>query len=168
MKTKTGKSMKRQDIIKWIHSESPNVESQIQRWLTEILQKGDKSDEFMRGLEIIDNEIVVLLRPYTNRYPGNCLTICTVNLPPELQRKGWFKSFLNLCCRVNPWNDVVIEDVGNEHLFNFCARNNFSILHPCYKTTFIVNQDIVREMNILPLEDYSYYLTLSKSENRVV
>ncbi|PXK47643.1 hypothetical protein DMR96_24785 [Klebsiella pneumoniae] len=122
----------------------------------------------MRGLEIIDNEIVVLLRPYTNRYLGNCLTICTVNLPPGLQRKGWFKSFLNLCCRVNPWNDVVIEDVGNEHLFDFCARNNFSILHTCYKTTFIVNQDIVREMNILPLEDYSYYLTLSKSENRVV
>ncbi|HEB4987934.1 MULTISPECIES: hypothetical protein [Klebsiella] len=160
--------MKRQDILKWIHSESPNVESQIKRWLAEILQKGDKSDEFMRGLEVIDNEIVVLLRPYTNRYPGNCLSICTVTLPSELQRKGWFKSFLNLCCSVNPWKDVVIEDVGNAHLFDFCVRNNFSILHPCYKTTFIVNQVAVREMNILPLEDSSYYLTLSKSENRVV
>lgn len=160
--------MKRQDITKWIHSESPSVESQIRRWLAEILQNGDKSDEFRHGLEIYEHEIVVLLRPYTNKYFGKCLSICTVKLPSELQNKGWFKSFLNLCCRVNPWSDVVIEDVGNAHLFDFCVRNNFSIIHPFYKTTFIVNQAVVRGMNIPPLEDFSYYLTLSKSENRVV
>ncbi|KGB10166.1 hypothetical protein DR73_4421 [Enterobacteriaceae bacterium ATCC 29904] len=150
--------MTRSEIKQWILRESPTIEQQIIRWLDEIDQNGTSSVEFNRGVELADHGLVVLLRPYTNRYSGLCFSICTVRLPPEIQHKGWFKSFLKLCCELNPWNDVIIEDVENPYLLAFCKRNRFEIIDPFYKTTYIVNIQAIMALEVRPLGRYNDYL----------
>lgn len=153
------------EILHWIRAESPSIERQIRRWLDEIVINGEVSAEFTRGVELVDQERLAFLKPYTNMYDkGLCLTICTVRLPPEIQHKGWFKSFLKLCCELNPWEDVIIEDVENPHLLAFCRRNGFNVIDPSYKTTYIVNKQAVMSLETRPLGRYDDYLTFSKSE----
>ncbi|WP_414455042.1 hypothetical protein [Enterobacter quasiroggenkampii] len=151
------------EILDWIHKSSPSIEQQLRRWLDEILKNGHNSSEYFHGVELHDGGRLALLRPYTNKYNGFCLSICTVRLPAEIQRKGWFKSFLKLCCEMNPWRDVILEDVGNEHLKSFCERNKFHVLDPFYKTTYVVNKQVVMNLVTSPLGRYTDYLTLSKS-----
>jgi hypothetical protein len=93
------------------------------------------------------------LRQSTNRYQGDCLAIHVVQLPEEIQNKGWFKSFLKLCCEANPWGDVVIEDVKNPYLLGFCKKINFTKLDEFYSDTFIVNTDAIMSLSIPPLGD---------------
>lgn len=65
---------------------------------------------------------------------------------------------------MNPWRDVILEDVENEHLKSFCERNNFHVLDPFYKTTYVVNKQAVMNLVTSPLGRYTDYLTLNKSE----
>jgi hypothetical protein len=163
--------MTRSEIQQWLQVESPTIEQQLKRWLDEIVKHRTNSDEFIHGVDLYDTELLALLRPYTNKYYDNdglCLSICSVRLPPEIQHKGWFKSFLKLCCELNPWKDVIIEDVENPHLLAFCKRHDFDVIDPFYKTTYIVNQGAIMELEVSPLGRYDDYLTVSKSENRVV
>ncbi|HHW8853364.1 TPA: hypothetical protein ACU3EY_001083 [Salmonella enterica] len=151
------------EILEWIHNTSPTIEEQLRRWLDEIMENGHQSSEYAHGIELYDGIQLALLRPYTNKYNGFCLSICTVRLPAEIQGKGWFKSFLKLCCEINPWRDVILEDVGNEHLLSFCKRNNFQVLDPFYKTTYVIDKQAVMNLVTKPLGRYTDYLTLNKS-----
>lgn len=153
------------EILDWIHHSSPTIEQQLRRWLEEILENGRNSSEFSRGVVLYDRYQLALLRPYTNNYHKDfCLSICSVQLPDEIQGNGWFKSFLKLCCEINPWQDVILEDVGNKHLLSFCKRNNFQVLDSDYKTTYVVNKQAVMNLMTKPLSGYNDYLTLNKSE----
>ena len=77
--------------------------------------------------------------------------------PPE-KNKGWFKSFLKLCCKSNPWNDVVIEDVKNPYLLAFCQKHKFEVLDDFYPDTYIVNSEEIMALEIPPLKRYEDYL----------
>ncbi|MFW0560629.1 hypothetical protein ACN1BR_23760, partial [Enterobacter hormaechei] len=114
--------------------------------------------EHQAGVQIQEKGIVVGLRQSTNRYHGDCLTIHVVRLPEEIQNKGWFKSFLKLCCESNPWCDVVIEDVKNPYLLSFCKKLNFTVLDEFYPNTYIVNTDAIMSLPIPPLGRYETYL----------
>ena len=114
--------------------------------------------EHRDGVQIQENGIIVGLRQRTNLYSGDCLTIHVVQLPEEIQNKGWFKSFLKLCCESNPWNDVVIEDVKNPHLLAFCQKHNFKVLAEFYPDTYIVNSEEIMALDIPPLKRYEDYL----------
>lgn len=102
-------------------------------------------------LEVTDGDHSILLRANTNDYPGNCFAICTVKLAEHAQSKGWFKAFLTYCCTVSPWPTIIIEDVENERLRQFCERLNFSVVSIKYPTSYIVNQDTVLELGVQPL-----------------
>lgn len=136
---------------RWLLTERPSLETQLQRWLDEAVTLERSTREYISGIQLEDKGIRVVLRQYTNRHPVDCLTICAVDLPKGLQNRGWFKSFMVLCCQLNPWQDVIIEDVKNPHLHGFCQRNGFAVLDDFYPDTFIVNQQIMLRMPVTPL-----------------
>lgn len=141
------------DIVykRWLLKERPSLETQLQRWLDEAVTLERSTREYISGIQLEENGIRVVLRQYTNRYLHDCLAICAVDLPQSLKHRGWFKSFLVLCCQLNPWQDVIIEDVKNPHLHGFCQRNGFAVLDDFYPDTFIVNQQIMLRMPVTPL-----------------
>lgn len=125
---------------RWLLNERPTVKALLRRWLDEAVNLEQGSVGYNSGVQLEENGIRVLLRQYTNRYPDDCLSIHAVDLPESLQNRGWFKSFLVLCCHLNPWNDIIIEDVKNPHLIGFCERYGFTVLDKFYPDTFIVDQ----------------------------
>lgn len=135
----------------WLLKERPSLEMQLLRWIDEAVALECSTREYISGVQLEEKGIRVVLRQYTNRHPVDCLTICAVDLPKGLQNRGWFKSFLGRCCQLNPWQDVIIEDVKNPHLRGFCQRNGFTVLHDFYPDTFIVNQQIMLRMPVTPL-----------------
>lgn len=136
---------------RWLLEERPSLETQLQRWIEEAVTLERSTSEYISGIQLEENGIRAVLRQYTNRHPVDCLAICAVDLPQSLQHRGWFKSFLVLCCQLNPWQDVIIEDVKNPHLHGFCQRNGFAVLDDFYPDTFIVNQQIMLRMPVTPL-----------------
>lgn len=139
---------------RWLLKERPSLETQLQRWLDEAVTLERSTREYISGIQLEENGIRVVLRQYTNRYLHDCLAICAVHLPKDLQNRGWFKSFLVLCCQLNPWQDVIIEDVKNPYLHGFCQRNGFAVLDDFYPDTFIVNQQKVLSMTVTPLSSF--------------
>lgn len=139
---------------RWLLKERPSLETQLRCWIDKAVTLEHGTREYVSGVQLEENGIRVLLRQYTNRYPGDCLTICAVDLPERLRNRGWFKSFLVHCCKLNPWQDVIIEDVKNSHLLGFCKRNDFTVLDDFYPDTFIVNQHIVSSMSVTPLSSF--------------
>lgn len=111
--------MDRTEYLKWLIAESPSTTQQLMAWLQRAKRYNREMKEHRDGVQIEDNGIIVGLRQRTNLYDGDCLTIHVVELPEEIQNKGWFKSFLKLCCESNPWNDVVIEDVKIHTFWHF-------------------------------------------------
>jgi hypothetical protein len=114
--------------------------------------------EHRDGVQIQENEIIVGLRQSTNLYNGDCLIIHIVQLPAEIQHKGWFKSFLKLCCESNPWDDVVIDTVKDPHLLAFCEKHNFRVLDDYHPNTYIVNSENIIALDIPPLMRCDDYL----------
>ncbi|EIO3165333.1 hypothetical protein LQI22_005310 [Salmonella enterica] len=143
--------MDRIKYLKWIAEESPSTAQQLVAWLNRARHYTPDMKEHQAGVQIQEKGIVVGLRQSTNRYHGDCLTIHVVRLPEEIQNKGWFKSFLKLCCESNPWCDVVIEDVKNPYLLSFCKKLNFTVLDEFYPNTYIVNTDAIMSLPIPPL-----------------
>ncbi|EFD0233985.1 hypothetical protein QJC73_003528 [Salmonella enterica] len=150
--------MDRIKYLKWIAEESPTTAQQLLAWLNRARNYTPDMKEHQAGVQIQEKGIVVGLRQSTNCYEGDCLTIHVVKLPEEIQNKGWFKSFLKLCCESNPWCDVVIEDVKNPHLFEFCKKLNFTVIDKFYPDTFIVNTDAIMSLPTPPLGSYEAYL----------
>ena len=150
--------MDRTEYLKWLIAESPSTTQQLMAWLQSAKRYNREMKEHRDGVQIEDNGIIVGLRQRTNLYDGDCLTIHVVELPEEIQNKGWFKSFLKLCCESNPWNDVVIEDVKNPHLLAFCQKHNFKVLAEFCPDTYIVNSEEIMALDIPPLKRYEYYL----------
>ena len=150
--------MARTDYLTWLIAESPSTTQQLMAWLQRAKRYNREMKEHRDGVQIEDNGIIVGLRQRTNLYDGDCLTIHVVELPEEIQNKGWFKSFLKLCCESNPWNDVVIEDVKNPHLLAFCQKHNFKVLADFFPDTYIVNSEEIMALDIPPLKRYEYYL----------
>lgn len=143
--------MRDTEYKRWLLKERPSLEMQLLRWIHEAMTFERGTREYLSGVQLEENGIRVVLRQYTNRYSDDCLTICAVDLPKDLQNRGWFKSFLVLCCQLNPWHDVIIEDVKNPHLLGFCRRCDFTVLDDSYPDTFIVNQQIMSSMPVTPL-----------------
>ncbi|MGE4843483.1 hypothetical protein [Buttiauxella gaviniae] len=150
--------MDRVSYLKWLAAESPSTEQQLLAWLDRAKQYSSGMKEHRYGVQIEENGIIVGLRQSSNLYPGDCLTIHVVQLPEEIQHKGWFKSFLKLCCESNPWSDVVIEDVKNPHLLTFCKKNDFRVLADFFPDTYIVNYENIMSLDIPPLKRYDDYL----------
>lgn len=150
--------MDRTEYLKWLIAESSSTTQQLMAWLQSAKRYNREMKEHRDGVQIEDNGIIVGLRQRTNLYDGDCLTIHVVELPEEIQNKGWFKSFLKLCCESNPWNDVVIEDVKNPHLLAFCQKHNFKVLADFFPDTYIVNSEEIMALDIPPLKRYEYYL----------
>ena len=136
----------------------PSAKQQLLDWLQRAQTYTVGMKEHRNGVQIHEKGIIVGLRHTTNLYNGDCLTIHIVQLPAEIQNKGWFKSFLKLCCESNPWNDVVIETVKNPHLLAFCEKLNFRVLDDFYPDTYIVNSENVIALDIPPLMRYDDYL----------
>ncbi|WIL44527.1 hypothetical protein QPJ96_22210 (plasmid) [Pantoea agglomerans] len=143
--------MRDTEYKRWLLKERPSLEMQLLRWIHEATTFERGTREYVSGVQLEENGIRVVLRQYTNRYSDDCLTICAVELPKDLQNRGWFKSFLVLCCQITPWQDVIIEDVKNPHLRGFCQRNGFAVLDDFYPDTFIVNQQKMLSMSVTPL-----------------
>lgn len=150
--------MDRIKYLKWIAEESPTTAQQLVAWLNRARHYTPDMKEHQAGVQIQEKGIVVGLRQSTNCYEGDCLTIHVVQLPEEIQNKGWFKSFLKLCCESNPWRDVVIEDVKNPYLLSFCKKLNFTVLDEFYPDTYIVNTDAIMSLSIPALGRYETYL----------
>ncbi|EKN6043335.1 hypothetical protein [Yersinia enterocolitica] len=150
--------MDRVSYLKWLAAESPSTEQQLLAWLDRAKQYSSDMKEHRDGVQIEENGIIVGLRQSSNLYHGDCLTIHVVQLPEEIQHKGWFKSFLKLCCESNPWCDVVIEDVKNPHLLTFCKKHDFRVLADFFPDTYIVNYENILSLDIPPLKRYDDYL----------
>jgi hypothetical protein len=127
------------------------IADQLACWLalacTETL---DHTSEW-RNCELEEAGIRVLVRKKLERINETnmeCLVIAAVEVPVPMQQNGWFKSFLSLCCEINPWDAVVIEDVENEHLQAFCERLGFIVFNPFFKTTYLVDKWRVAELRI--------------------
>jgi len=150
--------MDRIEYLKWLRAESPSTTQQLMAWLQRAKRYNPEMKEHRDGVQIEEKGIIVGLRQRTNLYNGDCLTIHVVQLPEEIQNKGWFKSFLKLCCESNPWNDVVIEDVKNPHLLAFCQKRNFKVLADFFPDTYIVNSEEIMALDIPPLKRYEDYL----------
>ena len=150
--------MDRIEYLKWLIAESPSTTQQLMAWLQIAKRYTPEMKEHRDGVQIEENGIIVGLRQRTNLYNGDCLTIHIVQLPEKIQNKGWFKSFLKLCCESNPWNDVVIEDVKNPYLLAFCQKHKFKVLDAFYPDTYIVNSKEIMALEIPPLKRYEDYL----------
>lgn len=150
--------MDRIEYLKWLRDESPSTTQQLMAWIYRAKNYNREMREHREGVQIEEMGIIVGLRQRTNLYDGDCLTIHVVQLPKEIQNKGWFKSFLKLCCESNPWRDVIIEDVKNPHLLEFCKKHNFEVLADFYPDTYIVNLGNILALDIPPLGLYEDYL----------
>ncbi len=150
--------MDRIEYLKWLIAESPSTTQQLMAWLQRAKRYTPVMKEHRDGVQIEENGIIVGLQQRTNLYNGDCLTIHVVQLPEKIQNKGWFKSFLKLCCKSNPWNDVVIEDVKNPYLLAFCQKHKFEVLDDFYPDTYIVNSEEIMALEIPPLKRYEDYL----------
>ncbi|EHW4001828.1 hypothetical protein K2325_004298 [Salmonella enterica] len=150
--------MDRIEYLKWLIAESPSTTQQLMAWLQRAKRYTPEMKEHRDGVQIEENGIIVGLRQRTNLYNGDCLTIHVVQFPEKIQNKGWFKSFLKLCCKYNPWNDVVIEDVKNPYLLAFCQKHKFEVLDDFYPDTYIVNSEEIMALEIPPLKRYEDYL----------
>lgn len=120
--------MVRIEYLKWLRDKSPLATQQLLAKLHRAQSYTVGMKEHRDGVQIQEKEIIVGTRQSTNLYNGDCLIIHIVQLPTDMQNKGWFKSFLKLYCESNQLNDVVIETVKNPHLLAFCEKHNFSIL----------------------------------------
>lgn len=145
-----------QDWKLWLERDAPSVRTQLLLWLT-LAQSADTSQTTWRDCEMREKGIAVLVRDRTNDYSEQCLTIATVQLPENIQRKGWFKSFLTECCKANPWPLLVIEDVKNPHLRSFLEKMNCKALSDFYRTTYVVDQRAVLTLDAGPLKPYASY-----------
>ncbi|EEM5981988.1 hypothetical protein [Escherichia coli] len=150
--------MDRIEYLKWLMAESLSTTQQLMAWLQRAKRYTPEMKEHRDGVQIEENGIIVGLRQRTNLYNGDCLTIHVVQLPEKIQNKGWFKSFLKLCCKSNPWNDVVIEDVKNPYLLAFCQKHKFEVQDDFYPDTYIVNSEEIMALEIPPLKRYEDYL----------
>ncbi|EBS6278942.1 hypothetical protein D4F70_05705 [Salmonella enterica subsp. enterica serovar Weltevreden] len=150
--------MDRISYLKWLVAEDPSTAQQLLAWLDRARHYSSDMREHRDGVQIEENGIIVGLRQSSNLYDGDCLTIHVVQLPEEIQHKGWFKSFLRLCCETNPWRDVVIESVENPHLRAFCKKHDFKVLADFFPDTYIVNSENVLKMDVPPLKRYEDYL----------
>lgn len=150
--------MDRASYLRWLMAESPSAEEQLHAWLGKAKYYRSDMSEHRDGVQIQERGITVGLRQSSNLYDGDCLSIHIVRLDEEIQNKGWFKSFLKLCCDYNPWKDVIIEDVKNPHLLAFFRKHDFKVLDKFYPDTYIVNADKIQVLAIPPLKRYEEYL----------
>lgn len=136
----------------WALEDNISIEKQIEHWLKLVAEESKKNGRVRENdhCQMEKNGAIILMRCYTNDVPGLCLVIGTVNLEASLQNQGWFKAFLKYCCQINPWNDVAIEDVKNEHLLDFCKKHQFISVSERYKDSFIVNKQAILAMETKP------------------
>ncbi|GAB0109006.1 hypothetical protein [Pseudoalteromonas distincta] len=130
--------------------DNSSIKEQMERWLSSVL------DEYKLNQEVRNNDrcemsakgISLLMRCQTNDIDELCLVIATVRLDSSLQSQGWFKSFLNYCVDINPWEKLAIEDVDNLRLRDFCKNSGFEPVSNFFATSFIVNQYFIKSLNV--------------------
>jgi hypothetical protein len=132
------------------------ISQQLESWL-ELITESNDSTKVPYSYQMEEREIKILMASQTNDYPGRCIAIRTVCLPEEIQGKGWFKSFITLCCKINPWQDVIVEDVKNPILLSFLQRMQCEIVSQSYNTTYIINKTNIDKLKASPLGKYSDY-----------
>ncbi|EKN4034342.1 hypothetical protein [Yersinia enterocolitica] len=150
--------MTESDWLRWQMRERPSIAEQLNLWLRFAQDKKTYPNDEMCPWQLSENGIEVLVRYRTNGMDEPCLVLSTIRLPKEIQRKGWLKSFLTYCINVNPWEEIIIEDVENKDLFNFFKKLDFTIFDDFHSTTFMVNKQAVIDLVTPPLGQYSDYL----------
>jgi len=148
--------------LRWKIENNPSIQEQIEKWIYLI---GDSEpnevSDFLKRRGVSDSGIDVLLRYQTESLAEgerNCFIIATVRLPIAIQGKGWFKSFLTYCCEVNPWESVMLEDVGNKKLQAFCRKMGFKVPNSFFNTTYLVNEERVSELGSAALKQFGEYV----------
>lgn len=138
------------DWTKWVLSEKPSIKKQIKRWLKSVKKEYGEASVVRCNdrCQMEVDGIKLLMRCYTNDVDGLCLVIASVYLDRSLQNQGWFKSFLQHCIHINPWDKLVIEDVENSHLLAFCIESGFYRVSERYSTSFVVAADMVGEFEV--------------------
>jgi hypothetical protein len=151
----------RLEWTQWIASAQPTLPEQIDRWL-KLLSSGDASTKHWATCQMENDGVVVLLRNQTNCVAGYCMTLATIRIEPDTQRKGLFKALLAHLWSVNPWPTLVVEDVGNAHLVAFLQRIGAQVLNASYKTTYVVPRESLSCFAVGPLLSPSAYRSLTK------
>lgn len=126
------------------------IKEQMERWISSVLEEYKLNQDVRNNdrCEMNAKGISLLMRCQTNHIDELCLVIATVRLDPSLQSQGWFKSFLSYCIDVNPWEKLVIEDVDNLRLREFCKNSGFKPVSHFFHTSFIVNHNIIKKINV--------------------
>lgn len=150
-----------EDWRHWLARDHPTIRDQLHEWLA-LNQESRLGQDTFDNCEIRESEIAVLLRSRTNCVADKCFVIAAIRLPEQVQHKGWFKSFLTECCKVNPWSKLIIEDVDNPNLRNFLESLNSVVLNDFFKTTYVVPKANVLRLNAEPLLPYKEYLSRIK------
>jgi hypothetical protein len=146
------------DWLRWQVRKRPSIAEQLNLWLKLAQDKKTYPNDEMCSWTLSENGIEVLVRYRTNGMSEPCLVLSNIRLPTEIQRKGWLKSFLTYCINVNPWEEIIIEDVHNKDLFNFFEKLDFTIFNDRHTNTFMVNKKAVIDLVAPPLGMYSDYL----------
>lgn len=127
-----------------------SIKAQMEKWIAAVIEEHDLYGEVRKNdrCNMSSNGISLLMRCQTNHIDDLCLVIATVRLDESLQSQGWFKSFLNYCIDINPWQIVAIEDVDNLRLREFCKNSGFTPISNFFSTSFIVNQQFVKSLTL--------------------
>lgn len=135
----------RQEVL----NKHASIAEQLRCWVALAITKDFDLTSEWRNFQMEEEGIRVKVRQAREKIHGaeqECLVIAFVELPINMRRKGWFKAFLSLCCEINPWHAVIIEDVNNRHLQGFCEALEFNVFNPFFATTYLVNQEQVRQL----------------------
>jgi len=106
-----------------------------------VVRKNNRCNMNVKGISL-------LIRCQTEGVEEQCLVIGSVSLSDSMQSQGWFKSFLNYCIDINPWEKLVIEDVNNLRLREFCRNSGFKPVSNFFSTSFIVDQNFIKNLNV--------------------
>ncbi|OED71332.1 hypothetical protein A143_17155 [Vibrio splendidus ZS-139] len=122
----------------------------MDNWISAVIEENDLYGEVRKNdrCNMSISGISLLMRCQTNDIDELCLVIATVRLDKSLQSQGWFKSFLNYCIDINPWEIVAIEDVDNLRLREFCKDSGFAPISKFFSTSFIVNQQSMKSLTV--------------------
>jgi hypothetical protein len=135
--------------VKFSHKEL-TIQQQMENWLISAIKefKLNNNVKTHDRCEMRSEGITLLMRCQTNHIDELCLVIAAVRLEKSLQSQGWLKSFLSYCIEINPWKLLVIEDVDNLRLREFCKKSGFKPVSDFFSTSFIIDPDFIKSLQV--------------------
>jgi hypothetical protein len=125
-----------------------SIKQQMETWIGLVLEEY-KLNQYVTKYDrcnIRSKGISLLMRCQTNDIDELCLVVGTIRLHESLQSQGFFKSFLNYCIDINPWEILAIEDVNNLRLRDFCRKSGFKPVSNFFPTSFIIDTNFIKSL----------------------